>query len=295
MKRIISFCCMAAVLFVFSGCGPSQKKLQEYENKIAELERLGVPDTALTDARVSLYQAKEESKRGNTSAASQSFDKLKEQVEKAEALYQQKLSQMGPVVDSLKLVISRTAESFTGRQKFRVDSMIAIVDSLAGLQWYLPAKTQAEEIVEALPTIELDQQTAEEVEKKTPGTWAASIVTKHPSDKSVHAIENKTFTFYRDGKAKFEERKKGKSAPNLEEDWSFTSWGSWEVGGDTIFMDVERFKVNRQNFKELHTDEEGKTSWKSNNLPTYDSTITDGSQDRWVVYSEMVEDFKKIK
>jgi hypothetical protein len=40
--------------------------------------------------------------------------------------------------------------------------------------------------------------------------------------------------------------------------------------------------------------ENGKKLWKNEPQPTYDSTITDGSQDRFIAYNDLLEDFKQV-
>jgi hypothetical protein len=47
-------------------------------------------------------------------------------------------------------------------------------------------------------------------------------------------------------------------------------------------------------FKRLHKID-GKEVWKDEPGPTYDSAITDGSQDRYVTYDDLKMDFKKVR
>jgi hypothetical protein len=56
---------------------------------------------------------------------------------------------------------------------------------------------------------------------------------------------------------------------------------------------VDRFASVRQNFESLK--DEKKNIWEMKKEPTYDSVITDHSQDRWVPFEEMKQDFKQEK
>ncbi len=86
--------------------------------------------------------------------------------------------------------------------------------------------------------------------------------------------------------------KKGKSGPKLKEDWKFESYGTWEMKGDTIHILTDRFVCPRQNLWELKVVDE-KEQWVLNEQPTFDDSVTDGSQDRHISYSNLIEDFRK--
>jgi hypothetical protein len=57
---------------------------------------------------------------------------------------------------------------------------------------------------------------------------------------------------------------------------------------------INRFAAVKQMFKRLHN-VDGKKVWKNENGPVYDSTITDGSQDRYFTFEDLKEDFRKVR
>ena len=110
-----------------------------------------------------------------------------------------------------------------------------------------------------------------------------------------HGAVQKIFTFGRDNKVTLIEKKKGQSGPFLREDWEFRSWGTYDMFGDTIHLFINRFASVRQNFQRLYVEKEGdkitKKTWKNEPQETYDSLITDGSQDRYITYPDLKGDF----
>jgi hypothetical protein len=106
-------------------------------------------------------------------------------------------------------------------------------------------------------------------------------------------VETKVFTFSPDGKGSLIWSKKGKSSPFFKEDWEFQHYGSWDLEGDTIFLFVNKLSCVRQNFEEYH-ERDGKVVWEPKSNATYDSTVTDGSQDRWITFADLKEDFKRL-
>jgi hypothetical protein len=125
--------------------------------------------------------------------------------------------------------------------------------------------------------------------EEIPGKWVCRQVTDSKIHKQVHAVQTKTFYFYPDGRAKFVNEKKGQSSKNLKEDWKFISTGTYDCMCDTIKLFVNQFNIARQNFWERKKD-----GWKKDEKETYDSTITDGSQDRWLEYKDLKLDFKRV-
>jgi len=107
-------------------------------------------------------------------------------------------------------------------------------------------------------------------------------------------MEKKVFIFNKDGSAKLVESKKGQSSQVLKEDYEFNSYGTYDLLGDTIMIFIKRFASVKQNF-ENQVDKNGKKVWETQKQPTYDSTITDGSQDRWIPFTEMQADFVQEK
>jgi hypothetical protein len=291
-KFLLVVLSLSALMPLLWGCGVSNRALNDAEKRINALRERGVPDSSLSRAKVFLYQAKDAKERGNRGLARSSADSMLVLIAKAEDQYAKDMERLKPYVDNLLSKFQKARSEFTGLHLARLDSMIHIVDSLAEMNWLLAAEAQANHLDTLLGRFKFDQQRAEELRGRVPGTWVCTNVTKHNEDKSVHAVEKKIFSFSRDGKGKFIERKKGKSSPFFKEDWEFQSWGNWDLLGDTIYLFVDRFASVKQNFEEYHK-KDGKTWWEKKVHPTYDSTITDGSQDRYITFADLRQDFKK--
>jgi len=281
-------------LLGIAGCGISQKTFTDAEKKVTDLKAMGVPDSTLSTVKVYLYQAKDAQSRGNTGLAKQAASNLKKELAAVETRFKEDVNRLMPVIDSLRSVIKATRSGLTGLQLKKLDSMMVAVDSFANVKWYLQAHTKAMEIGAAIPQFNKDEATSKELRDVVPGEWVCINVTKSKEVKGVHAIEKKVFSFMRDGKVALIENKKGQSGPFLKEDWEFKSWGNWDLHGDTIHLFIKRFASVRQNFSKIYV-EDGKKVWKNEPQPTYDSTITDGSQDRYVVYQDLKDDFERKK
>lgn len=296
MKRacwLVSALCLSGI-FVFVGCGVSKRTLEDAERRINVLKEKGVPDSSLSSAVVQLYQAKDAKERGNVGLAKKAADSMLHLIAQAEARYEEDMKRLRPYLDSLKIVFRKAQAELSGLQQKRLDSLVGVVDSFYHMGWLLQAEAHANKLVDYLPTLKLDEEIANEKWPKVRGTWICKTKSKHAEDKTVNAVEQKIFRFNGDSSAMFVEKKSGKSTPYFKEDWEFRSWGKWGMQGDTIRVFVDRFAAVKQNFEEFHKDKEsGKKYWKTITHPTYDSTITDGSQDRFITLHDLKQDFVK--
>jgi hypothetical protein len=184
--------------------------------------------------------------------------------------------------------------NLSGLQAKKIDSLMVPVDSLLNLKWILSAHTLIKDIEVRLPSLEADQVKSDNLKNTIPGDWICENITKSTEFKEIHAVEKKIFSLSRDGKAKLVENKKGQSGQYLKEDYEFISWGTYDLLGDTLCLFIDRFAAVRQNFEKLYV-ENGKKVWKKEPQPTYDSSITDGSQNRFITFSDLKEDFKQVK
>ncbi len=298
MVQLIKFLCLTALLGIVS-CGVSEKTLANAEKKIEELKAAGVPDSTLSTVKVHLYQAKDAQQRGNMGVAKNATKDMKRELAAVEANYKENLTRLMPVIDSLKSVIRATRSGLTGLQLKKMDSMMVAVDSFANMKWYLQAYNKAQEIAAVIPQFDKDEARSKELRDVVPGKWICTNVTKSKEVRGVHAVEKKIFTFNPDGKVTLVENKKGQSGPFLREDWEFRSWGDWDLHGDTIHLFINRFASVKQNFERLYVEKEGnkitKKHWKKEPAETYDSLITDGSQDRYITYDDLKGDFVKSR
>jgi len=139
-----------------------------------------------------------------------------------------------------------------------------------------------------------DREAAARFSNLVPGEWVLEDTAKDEEDANVNAVNRKVFTFYRDGRVKLEESKIGQSTSFFKEDWLFMSYGTYGYRGDTINLYINRFHAVRQIFSKAKRDS-GKIIWIDEPGPTFDSTITDGSQDRSITYEDLTTDFKRTK
>jgi hypothetical protein len=201
---------------------------------------------------------------------------------------------MKPYTDSVVAVLSKARGEFTGLQLKKLDSAMTVIDSYVKKTWIYQIEDNSKKALDYLPVLRFSEARAKELKARLPGEWVCTNVTKSEADKAVNAVEKKIFTFNKDGKVKLVETKKGQSAKNLKEDWEFQSFGTWDCFGDTVNIFVDRFACIRQNFETL-VEKDKKKTWEKKAEKTYDSLITDHSQDRWVPFSEMSQDFKQEK
>lgn len=293
MKKLITGILFSLSFIFFVGCGVSEEQIQKAEERIGTLKTKGVPDSALSRATVYLYRAKDSQKRGNSGVASSAMDSLEILLATAEQRFSQDASRLKPWVTKTHAQVTQEGSSLTGLNKAHFDSLMNIVDSFVNQNWLIQAEENLKVVQKALPKMKMDETLGREIEKKIIGTWVFSDRAKHNEDKTVNAVEKKIFQFGRDGKVKYIESKKGKSNPTFKEDWEFNSWGNYECKGDTIHLLIKRFQAKKQDFWELREPDGKRKKWVKKQEPTYDSLITDNSQNRFIVFNDLKEDFKK--
>ena len=149
-------------------------------------------------------------------------------------------------------------------------------------------------VANMLPQLKFNEARVKELRGRIVGEWVCTNKTKNDENKAINAVEKKVFMFNKDGSAKLVETKKGQSSPVLKEDYEFNSYGTYDLLGDTVMIFIKRFAAVKQNFENM-VDKNGKKAWETKKEATYDSTITDGSQDRWIPFTEMQADFVQTK
>jgi hypothetical protein len=280
-----------------AGCSVSQKAIDEAQKRIDLLKAKGVPDSSLSDAIKYLYGAGYAKQKDEKTTARKSLDSARMLIAQAEALYAENLTKMKPATDSLVAVLTTAKAKFTGMQAKKLDSAMTVISGFMTKNWIYQVEDNARKAVKMIPQLTFNEDRAREIKARLAGEWVCTNTTKSEADKSVNAVEKKIFSFFKDGKAKLVETKKGQSSKNLKEDWEFQSSGTYDCLGDTVFIFVNRFASVRQNFESLKESGNKKT-WEKKNEPTYDSVITDHSQDRWIPFSGeggLTGDFKQEK
>jgi hypothetical protein len=295
-KPLASIVLVSLILSVImvAGCSVSQKAIDDAQKRIDLLKAKGVPDSSLSDAVKYLYGASYAKQKDEKTTAHRSLDSARILIAQAEALYSENLVKMKPFTDSLVGVLTNAKTRFTGMQAKKIDSAMAVISNYMAKNWIYQVEDNARKAVNMITQLTFNEDRAKEVKARLPGEWVCTNVTKSDADKAINAVEKKIFTFFKDGKAKLVETKKGQSSKNLKEDWEFQSSGTYDCLGDTVFIFVDRFASMRQNFEALN-ESAGKKTWEKKKEATYDSLITDHSQDRWVPFEEMKQDFKQEK
>jgi len=287
---------VVGMVFALAGCGGGvdDKVLDDAQKRIDQLKAKGVPVENMSEARVFLDEAKRALEKNNKQPAKKAADSLKVYLAKAEAFYQEKVANLGPQIEAAKGTALKAKSELTSFQARKIDSLVSVIDSFKKIDWLLQANTEGEKLVKLLPSLKEDEAAAAKLKKTIPGDWTFTEKDQSVEDPKVNAVTTKTFQFGNDGKVHLIEKKSGQSSPTFKEDWLFESWGTYGYKGDTIVLLVNRFAAKKQMFTRLHMID-GKPVWKDEPGPTYDSAITDGSQDRTITYKDLKEDFKKTR
>jgi ribosomal protein S12 len=286
----------AVAFALIAGCGggANEKVIDDAQKRIEALKSKGVPLDKLTEARVFLDEAKTAREKKNNSAAKKAIDSSLSYLVKAEAFYQQEVANLGPKIDANKSAAIKAKEELSGYQVKKVDSIVGVVDSLRRIDWLLQSYNVSQELVKLVPFLKEDENKVRKIMNKIPGEWVYTEKAKSVEFPIVNAVMTRSFKFgdLKSRSVYLQEKKVGYSGGYLHEDWEFQSWGKYDFRGDTVMLEINRFKIAKQMFKRLHKID-GKDVWTEEPQPTYDSAITDGSQDRSITYEDLTVDFKK--
>ncbi|MCL2689076.1 MAG: hypothetical protein FWE57_04430 [Chitinispirillia bacterium] len=294
-KKLALILPVAALVFtVGCGGGVSEQSLEDAQKRIDVLRSKGLPDDKVSGARVHIFSAREHLGKGNKGPARVAVDSLNAYLDRAEKFYNEQVSTLGPKIESAKAEANKAKAELTGHQVRKIDSTIAVIDSFKRMDWLLQSNNIAQELVALLPSLREDEVKSKNLRRLVPGEWVVETRTRSEANRDINALERKVFTFHRDGKVNLVENKRGQSGEFLKEDWEFRSWGTYDLKGDTIMLSISRFASVRQNFERIHR-VDGNMVWKKEQQPTYDSTITDGSQDRFVTWEDLKTDFRQVK
>jgi hypothetical protein len=286
--RITLLCAGIAAGITLTGCSASQKNIESYEARLKSFEAKGVPDSILSSVRVHLSQIIRGKQAGLGTVVRASTDSVKHYLAAAETWYQSTVQTAKPLVDSLMNYFSSAKSGLSGMQLREADSILAVIDSLVKLNWYMQAHVLAGQFAALLPHLLKDEAIAKKIDAQIRGTtWSMSK--KFTEGGGAGAIQKNRVSFKKDGSYEMTEEMKGQTKPNLKEDWLFLTWGTFAMKGDTILLSTTREKRVRQNYVHLAR---GKAVKKIEDKP-YDSTISDGSKDRFFTFDYLRENFKK--
>ena len=284
----VGFVLLGGLALLTTGCS-KKISVEEGEARVAALESKGVPDSVISAAKVYLYQFKSAKATGNAGLLRRYRDSLQLALGQVEGGMEADIQKLKPLVDSLVASINERRPGLTGLHKAAGDSVYAILDALVGKNWLPQAKDKAVELDALVDTLNAQEKLAKQLRPRFVGNWTSS---SSPADKRFKAVERRTIVFGRDGSMRTMEQMKGQTSEYLKEDWKFESLGKWDIKGDVAYQYVEREKCSRQVYTNYNVKER---KWERKEMPTYDSTITDGSKDRWVTYDYLKENFKKVR
>lgn len=277
-------------LFLFLGCGLSQKDLDDADKRLKVLQEQGAPDSLLSSVKVFLFQVKAAKKSGNSGLLRKNGDSLIFYLEKAEKDFEAALTKEKPYVESFRKKAEETKKELTGLQLKYADSVLSVIDGFIAKNWILAARDVCFRLDTLFPHLLNDEKLARKISKKILGTWVSVRV----PEGGFKAKEKRIFTFKSNGTFRGSEEMKGQTAENLKEDWKFISSGTWKMRGDTAMMYVAKEKCARQIFTNLQI-KGGKRKWVKNVMPTYDSTLAPGTKDRFLTYEYLTDFFTKKK
>ena len=298
MKRFLvaGISLIALGTVIISGCSVSDKKLNAAEKRIESLTQNGLPDSVLSPVSVYLYQAREFKKRHEVTQANNSADSMFILLKAAEKVLAGQKSNFDGTMSSYMANINTTKAKLTGLVLKEFSKHIAAIDSLTAAGKIFDAQNAARKTDSLCAKFEANQNLTESLIPLATGVWTCINKETNADVKEINAIEKKIFDFKKDGTCKLIENKKGQSKKAFKEDWEYVSLGTWGMSADTIWIFVDRFKAVRQIFESGTVNENGKvTGWTKDAKPGYDSLITDHSQDRYVNWADLKEDFVKGK
>jgi hypothetical protein len=280
---VLSVCCIMVILC--GGCGVSEKKLKDAEQRMQTLQGNGVPDSLLTEARVLVSQARTSKKLGNGMGAKTQFDSAMTILTKAEGTYGATTAEIKPSVESARKALGDRKLNLSGSILKEADSLLALIDADITANRWPDAKTKCQEAAAIFTGLEKDQQLAKEVKPKLAGTWSGSQAIK---EDGANAVEKKQFAFATDGKIDITEERSGSTTPSFKEDWKFQSSGTYDLKGDTILISITKEKCLKQVYQHLKD-----KKWVKVEKAPYDSVITGGKKDRYMTFEFLSGNFKK--
>jgi hypothetical protein len=283
-RMVAAACTVIAVVMVPGGCG-GQKKIKLAEARIQALSAKGVPDSVLAGPRVFIFQVNATAKLGQTGIMRRNRDSLMVTLEKAEIWYEETMRRLKPELETQMRSLNERKQGLTGLQLAVADSIAGIVDSFTAINWLLQAKQKADILDGIMAGLINDEALMQKLRPRVIGTWKGEA---SPEDKKLKAVERRKFIFGADGKLQIEEEMKGQTQEFLREDWKFVSWGRWDMKGDTALLYIEREKCERQTYWTLKNE-----AWVKEDKPTYDSTITNRSKDRFMAWDYFEQFLKK--
>lgn len=293
LRRSMSVCCISLLMVagMAINCG---KKGPSFEEQIKALKEQGIPDSTLSSLKVYLSNVVNFGKSGISGKEKLYKDSLKAGIAKAEAWYQQELQASKPIVDNMRKSFLDRKATLSGLPLADADSLLKIVDSMLAKNLVLQARTRMLTYDTMMNCLVANEKRAKEIRPKLIGTWKDVHIVRPNEDEggNYKATETRIYKFNADGTHEGHEEMHGQTTPWMKEDWKFLSSGTFDLMGDTIYMFITKEKCVQQLYTRLNV----KTNkWEKDQKPTYDTTITNHSKDRFMTWNDLSLEFKKSK
>jgi len=252
MKYLIGLAALAVIL-LFAGCKSFEQKVADVQERLAVIEKKGLPDSVITPIRLSLATAQSDKGRKRSGDANKNIKKAITAVKSAEDFLEKSLTEKKPEVISRRNALAEKVDKdFRGLHKKEADSLIALADSFINIDFYFKAEHVILHLEREYDKLKKAQALADSIRPKIAGTWSYIDTIRHSEDKNVNAIEKKIFVLNKNGTGKFTAEKKGQSGPFMKEDWKFERFGTWDVKGGVLYLTTSRYIGHEQKTWQLN-------------------------------------------
>ncbi|MDR0306656.1 MAG: hypothetical protein LBI42_07440 [Chitinispirillales bacterium] len=284
IKRVLSLTITAALLSL--GCG-SKVSIEEGKAKIEELAARGVPDREMSTLKMYIVHMEGAKRIGNSSTFKIYQDSLTTALGEFEGKMNVLLESAGPFIDSVKKVNDEKTATLKGLHLKEAEKGAKIVDSIMNTNQKLMARARIESFSLDLDTLIQQQKTADSLRNQFVGIW---VMEQESADRRFKLVERTEIHMRPDGSLYIMEGKKGDTSEDSREDWVFQSTGTWDLMGDVAHHYITNEKRVKQDFS--FRDASGK--WTKKSEKPYDSTITNGSKDRYAAWESLNKDYKRF-
>lgn len=290
-KKTVIVVAVLSVIILVLGCGKGMKgEIQDLKTAIDSLKQSGAPDTLLTSVEVLWFKAESEQKRGKGKEARKALDEANVVLKKIEEKFATAASASQEIIDATSSKIKDQAKTLTGERAKIVDSIMVEVQRMVSEKKVLQANTLISELGAKMPELIKNEETAKKIAPKLAGRWKRVYIDKD-KDIGSNMTETTVYTFTRNGKFTLDETKKGKYNDYVMMDYKYYSTGDYTLNGDTVKLWTKTIKGFNKNKRAMNKE---KTEWKiMQDPPSFDSLVTDGSQDRFTTYSELKQHYKR--
>jgi hypothetical protein len=284
-SKVLCIVLGAMVCASLMGCGATDGKLNAADQRIEKLVRQGVPDSVIETAKMLVLNIRSAKKYGGGADPQKMYDSLMIMLNKTEESYATTTNSLKPKIVEQRAAFDAKRKTLTGMQLQEADMVMTKLDSLIGANKWPEAQKMCGSVDTTIQSLMLDEQQAQVVKSKIPGTWSGS---QHITGDGANATEKTVFVFGKDGKAEVTEEHTGKNSESNKSEWKFHSLGTYDVKGDTAFLTITREQCLKQIYWNL-----ADKGWEKSEKPTYDSTITSGKKNRFITFAEIKKSYSK--